>query len=141
MGADSSPRRDAIRAAGGLLWRRTPAGWEIALVHRRRYDDWTLPKGKLDGDETWLDAALREVREETGFTARVLGFAGAVAYETRQIPKLVRFWHMEAVGEPAAFHAEEISEVVWMPVETARARLDYALEQALLEVWESPEGG
>ena len=52
-----------IRAAGGVVAR----GGEVLVVHRARYDDWTLPKGKLEGDETWEAAALREVREETGF--------------------------------------------------------------------------
>src|SRR5262249_35139313 len=90
-----------IRAAGGLLWRDSSAGPEIVVVHRRRYDDWTLPKGKLEEGESWRDAALREVKEETGYDAKILGFAGAIAYTTDKGPKVVRFWHMTSLGRPS----------------------------------------
>ena len=56
-----------IEAAGGVLWRGDPAGPEVALVHRPKYDDWSLPKGKLDPGEHPLLGALREIAEETGF--------------------------------------------------------------------------
>jgi len=62
---------DVILAAGGLVWRNSPRGREIALVHRPKYDDWTLPKGKLDPGESWQDGAVREVEEETGFDVRL----------------------------------------------------------------------
>lgn len=68
-----------IEAAGGLVWRFEADGTSplVALVHRSRYDDWTLPKGKLISGETPLAAAIREVREETGYEVEVLGFAGS----------------------------------------------------------------
>src|SRR3954468_21263130 len=88
------------RAAGGLLWRTGPAGYEIAVIRREKYQDWTLPKGKLDPGESWEAAAIREVREETGFKAKLLGFAGAAAYSTDKGPKIVRYWHMEPLGAP-----------------------------------------
>lgn len=134
-------RRDPIRAAGALLWRRSTAGPEVAVIHRLRYDDWTLPKGKLEEGESWLDAAVREVREETGFDAEVLSFAGAIAYDTERGHKVVSFWHMAASGEPSsALDGTEVDEVVWLTPEAARERLQYPLEQLLLDVLPTPEG-
>lgn len=130
-----------IRAAGGLVWRRHGPLYRLAVVHRPRYDDWSLPKGKIKKGEAWADAALREVREETGAVARLLAFAGALAYHTSRGPKVVRFWHMLAEGAlDAPRDAEEISDVVWWTVEEARARLQYEVERALVEVYDGPVG-
>lgn len=129
---------DVIRAAGGLLWRTAPSGYEIAVVRRERYQDWTLPKGKLDPGETWEEAALREVREETGFKAKLMGFAGAVAYATDKGPKVVRYWHMMATDAPGAIE-NEVVELLWLCVADACVRLDYDLERAILEAWDGPE--
>jgi len=128
-----------IRAAGGLLWRLTSVGQEIAIVHRRRYDDWTLPKGKLEEGESWIDAALREVKEETGYDAKIIGFAGAIAYDTDKGSKIVRFWHMTACGSPSTQIDNEVAEVLWLPRDAARERIQYPLEQVLLDVWKTPE--
>jgi 8-oxo-dGTP pyrophosphatase MutT (NUDIX family) len=130
---------DLIRAAGGLLWRPTKSGHELAVIRRKRYEDWTLPKGKLDPSESWETAALREVREETGFEAKLLGFAGAVAYGTDKGPKVVRYWHMLAVGTQGPMMESEVAELLWLPIGDARARLDYDLERALLDAWDGPE--
>jgi 8-oxo-dGTP diphosphatase len=120
------------------LWRRASSGYEIAVIHRNRYDDWTLPKGKLKKDESWQAAALREVREETGYDATILGFAGAIAYLANDKPKVVRFWHMMAVGEPASELDDEVAEVAWLSVAAASDRLQYPLERVLLDVWQEP---
>src|SRR5688572_29169540 len=129
-------KKDYIRAAGGLVWRRAKSGYELAVIRRERYNDWTLPKGKLDPGESWQTAALREVHEETGFRAKLLNFAGAVAYSTDKGPKLVRFWHMLADG-PQGSLDHEVAEVLWLPVAKARQRLDYELERALLAAWDA----
>ena len=126
------------RAAGGLLWRTGPAGYEIAVIRREKYQDWTLPKGKLDPGESWEAAAIREVREETGFKAKLLGFAGAAAYSTDKGPKIVRYWHMEPLGAPGPIE-NEVAELVWLSIPEAMARLDYDLERAVLEAWEGPD--
>jgi 8-oxo-dGTP diphosphatase len=123
---------DVIRAAGALLWQGPPERRVIAVVHRNRYDDWTLPKGKLKKDESWEQAALREVKEETGYDARILGFAGSVSYEVNGRPKIVRYWHMVAEGEPSELD-DEVDELVWLPIEQAIKRLQYPLEKSLLE--------
>lgn len=131
-------KTEYIRAAGGLVWRRAKSRYEIIVIRRERYNDWTLPKGKLDPGETWEQAAIREVREETGFRTKILSFAGAVAYPTDKGPKLVRFWHMLTSGPAQARHDHEVAEVLWLPVPAARERLDYELERALLEAWDRP---
>ncbi len=88
-----------LTAAGGLLWRTTPKGRELAVIHRARYGDWTLPKGKLQPGEDWQKAALREVKEETGCEAKLVSFAGTVRYPVKGTPKLVLFFNMAPVGE------------------------------------------
>ena len=126
---DPQPDR-LIRAAGGLLWN----GSLLAIVYRSRYGDWTLPKGKLKRGESWESAALREVREETGYAARLLAFAGAVAYETSKGPKLVRFWNMEpAGGNVDSVDADEVDEVAWLPAAEACEKLSHPVERALVE--------
>jgi 8-oxo-dGTP pyrophosphatase MutT (NUDIX family) len=129
----SSKTDEVIRAAGALLWQYRGAELQIALVHRDRYDDWTLPKGKLKKSETWQQAAIREVKEETGYDARILDFAGAVAYEVKGKPKVVRYWHMLAQGEPSGKLDSEVDTVVWLPIDKAIEQLQYPLEQSLLE--------
>ncbi len=122
--------RGPIRAAGGILRRRDG---RIAVVHRHRHDDWSLPKGKLDRGESWEEGALREVQEETGWTARLGPSAGTVHYEVKGRPKEVRWWHMDAgeeTGHPP--DPKEVAAVAWLTVEEARARLTYDDERALL---------
>jgi 8-oxo-dGTP pyrophosphatase MutT (NUDIX family) len=138
MTGTSSNKQELIKAAGGLLWRKSRSGMEIAVVHRARYDDWTLPKGKLQEGESWAEAAAREVREETGYDCIPLGFAGAIAYQTGDGPKVVRFWHMVATGEPSDRIDSEVAAVFWFPIKEARTRVQYPLERALLEVWQGP---
>ncbi len=125
-------RLDAIFAAGGILWRDGPDGKRLAVVHRPRHGDWVLPKGKLDPGEQWQDAALREVREETGYNAELGEFAGLVCYEILGIPKIVLFWNMEARGESTFVPGEEVDEVVWLTRADALRRLDHDDERRLL---------
>ena len=77
------------------MWRTGPTGTaELAVIHRPKYDDWSLPKGKLKPGEGFREAALREVEEETGCRARLLLFAGITFYFVSRRPKVVLFWHM-----------------------------------------------
>src|SRR2546426_70620 len=125
MDATQSRDSEVIRAGGGLVWRDSPQGRELAVVHRERYNDWTLPKGKLQEGESWLEAALREVKEEVGCDVQVGSFAGSICYTVGDKPKIVRFWHMEIRGEPSAQRDAEVDKVAWLTVEEARARLQY----------------
>jgi 8-oxo-dGTP diphosphatase len=97
----------------------------VAVVHRPKYDDWTLPKGKLDKGETFEDAALREVEEETGLVCELGAELESTTYEDRNGKvKLVRYWEMTVVeGEFAP--NDEVDELRWVPPEEARAMLSY----------------
>jgi 8-oxo-dGTP pyrophosphatase MutT (NUDIX family) len=117
---------DLVRAAGGVVWRPGPAGDEVLLVHRSRYDDWSLPKGKLDPGETWEQAALREVHEETGVVA-VLGaeLAGATYDDHKGRPKQVRYWVMAVVSHDPFEPDDEVDALEWLGLDDAAERMTY----------------
>jgi 8-oxo-dGTP pyrophosphatase MutT (NUDIX family) len=115
-----------IRAAGGVVVR----DGRVLLVHRARYDDWSLPKGKLEPGETWEQAAVREVREETGVRATVVRELGSTRYDVDGEPKEVRWFRMETPDEPRA--QMEVDEVRWAPVADAAGLLSYDGERELL---------
>ncbi len=103
-----------IRAAGAVLWREGL----VAVVHRPHYDDWSLPKGKLDHGETVPAAAVREVREETGFDAVLGRHLRTVEYIAFGRPKTVEFFSARAAG--GAFQPnEEVDELRWLTVDAA----------------------
>jgi 8-oxo-dGTP diphosphatase len=117
-----------VQAAGGLVWR----SGRLAVVHRPKHGDWSLPKGKLEPGETFPDAALREVAEETGCRARLGEFAGYTLYRVKRGPKLVLFWHMVAVA-PRRFEPNgEVDRIEWLRPSQALSRLDHAAERHLV---------
>jgi 8-oxo-dGTP pyrophosphatase MutT (NUDIX family)/broad specificity phosphatase PhoE len=128
-----------IRAAGGVLWR--PASGrddqvEIAVIHRPRYDDWSLPKGKLAPGESTIDGAVREVLEETGFRVRVGRPLGEVRYTKSSgssvRPKVVRYWAMEADGGSFS-PSREVDELKWLDVDSAREILTRETDVKVLD--------
>jgi 8-oxo-(d)GTP phosphatase len=123
-----------IEAAGGVVLRKGPDGTEVLVIHRVRYDDWSLPKGKLDPGETAEVAAVREVVEETGVTASLGAELPSIAYEVRGQPKRVRWFRMAPVaGDPAQRPADaEVDRAAWWPVEVALGTLSYEHDRALL---------
>ena len=147
------PPSPMVRAGGGAVWRRVPTGVDVVLVHRPAYDDWAFPKGKLEPGETDEQAAVREVREETGLSCRLGTELPSTTYVDDQgRPKLVRYWSMTvargatpasgvSVGapsartplapEPKARH--EIDEVYWAPIDEARRRLTYPRDVVVLD--------
>lgn len=121
-----------IRAAGGIVTRQSDSGSEIVIVHRPRYDDWSLPKGKLEQGESWQEAALREVEEEIQCHVRLGEFAGPILYRTSGGMKLTLFWRMACVEERTFGPNREIDAIRWLPVEAALTELKYADEKKLL---------
>ena len=123
-----------IPAAGGALWRESGDGvLETALVHRPKYDDWSLPKGKLDAGEHPLVAAVREVDEETGLQVAVGRRSVQTRYTHRHHgPKRVDYWVMQAVGGVFAPN-DEVDELRWLRVPAAVALVTHDHDRAVLE--------
>ena len=120
---------DEIQAAGGLVVR----DGEVLVVHRPRYSDWSLPKGKLDPGESWEEAAVREVEEEAGVRGRLVRELPAVTYDHKGRPKRVRYWLMELAEDPPAFAPnDEVDEVRWVSPADALELLSYERDRALL---------
>ena len=119
-------------AAGGVVVRDDGDGPKALVIHRPKYKDWSLPKGKLDPGESFEQAAVREVMEETGFTTELLEPLGEISYRDRKArPKLVRYWLMEPLeGEFAP--NDEVDEVRWVDLEEAAALLNYERDTELV---------
>jgi 8-oxo-dGTP diphosphatase len=116
-----------VKAAGGVVLR----DGRIAVVHRPRYDDWSLPKGKLDDGETFEDAALREVREETGLHCTLGEELSSTSYDDRKgRSKLVRYWLMEVV-EGEFEPNDEVDELRWLTPDEAATLLTYPRDAEL----------
>ncbi|HUF54804.1 MAG TPA: NUDIX hydrolase [Dehalococcoidia bacterium] len=111
-----------IRAAGGVLWRAVAGSngnsVEVAIIHRPRYDDWSIPKGKLNAGEIEIEGAVREVTEETGFRATIVSPLGEVTYIKEDRPKVVRYWAMRAKGGVFT-PGREVDELRWLPIDEA----------------------
>jgi 8-oxo-dGTP diphosphatase len=121
-----------VQAAGGVVVR---ADGRVALIHRPRYDDWSLPKGKLERDESFATGALREVEEETGIRARIVEELAPTRYKDRKgRDKIVRWYRMDFDGEPLAFVPnDEVDELRWLTPGEARDVLTYAHDRSLVE--------
>jgi 8-oxo-dGTP diphosphatase len=137
------PREPEVRAAGGLVWRATfvaddgdepRPSVEIVVVHRPRYDDWSFPKGKLDKGESYEEAAVREVAEETGLVCELGDELPSTWYvDGKGRLKLVRYWAMRVTGiEPWAPN-DEIDRRRWVTLDEAAATLSYDHDRVLLD--------
>lgn len=127
-----------IEAAGGVLWRPVASavgyGIEVAIVHRPKYDDWSVPKGKLEPGEYPLLGALREVREETGFGAVPGRLVGETHYLFGGRPKRVRYWAMRAT-DGSFVSGDEVDELVWLSLPDAAERVDAGHDRRIVEAF------
>ncbi|WP_194894836.1 NUDIX hydrolase [Catenulispora pinisilvae] len=128
-----------VRAAGCVLWRPGRTGPEVALIHRPRYDDWSFPKGKLDAGENYVQAALREVREETGYPV-VLGRrlptqVYDVSFGGPARMKRVKYWAAQAAVDAEFQPNSEVDRLDWLPVPRAMAQLTRQTDRDLLQAF------
>jgi 8-oxo-dGTP diphosphatase len=122
------PEDAEVLAAGGLVLR----DGEIAVVHRPRYDDWSLPKGKLDEGEDFEQAALREVEEETGLRCRIDRQLGDTSYRDRKDrAKVVRYFEMRPEGGEFSPN-DEVDELRWLAPAEALDLLSYDFDRELV---------
>lgn len=123
---------DLIRAAGGVVWDGVPWKSRVAVIFRSRYGDRCLPKGKLQEGESFEQAAVREIREETGCSVALRDYAGTVRYTVGGRPKVVRYWHATVEGECDFQPDKEVARVDWLTIDEALEQLDYDDERQLL---------
>ena len=121
-----------IQAAGGVVVDLSKGKPRYLVVHRPNYDDWSFPKGKLDAGEKHRDAALREVKEETGLVCNVLTKLSPVTYQTPNgNPKRVKYWLMEARSGRFARN-DEVDAVTWVKRSQAMSLLTHVHDQAVV---------
>ncbi|MEO6885636.1 MAG: NUDIX hydrolase [Jatrophihabitantaceae bacterium] len=125
------PGSSAGAAAGGVVWRMHDGTLEIALIHRPRYDDWSLAKGKLEAGESELACAVREVGEELGSAVAVQRRIGRVRYNVAGLQKTVAYWVMRHLGGEFVAN-DEVDDVRWLKPGKARKQLSYDLDRAVL---------
>ena len=130
-----------IRAAGALLWRdNSDLSLEVALIHRPRYDDWSLPKGKLEMGETALQCAYREVHEETGIRATFTRQLGTVEYEESGQEKRVKYWAAHCALTNSEFVPnEEVDQLKWLSPNQALEQATHNSDKSIIEKFISEE--
>ncbi|MDA2978235.1 MAG: NUDIX hydrolase [Actinomycetota bacterium] len=128
------PPNEAIWAAGCVVVRSNSQGDpEYLVVHRPTYADWSLPKGKLDEGESFRDAALREVAEETGLVVKNPKPVGSVGYTTKAgNPKVVRWWLTSPASGSFAPN-EEVDKIKWLTYEKAQTKLSYRNDRSVVD--------
>jgi 8-oxo-dGTP pyrophosphatase MutT (NUDIX family) len=132
--------KDDILAAGGIIIDESADSRRVLLVHRPRYDDWSFPKGKLDPGESIEEAAVREVKEETGLECRIVRklAVGRYHYRTRHKgrlkPKAVHYFLMERLTRRIKVPGDEVDLALWVDLEEASQKLTYAQDKKLLDL-------
>ena len=130
-----------IRAAGALLWREnSDLAIEVALIHRPRYGDWSLPKGKIEIGETALQCAYREVAEETGMRASFTRELGSVEYEESGQQKRVKYWAAHcALNKSEFIPNEEVDQIKWLTPSDAHKQATHDSDKSVIETFMSQE--
>jgi broad specificity phosphatase PhoE/8-oxo-dGTP pyrophosphatase MutT (NUDIX family) len=125
-----------VLAAGGVLWRpgHHESAAEVAVIHRPRYDDWSLPKGKVDPGETEPVTAVREVFEETGHHVQLGRRIASVSYPIEQRTKKVQYWSARSLGGSFAPN-NEVDDLIWLSVAAAIKKVSYPYDRKILRRW------
>lgn len=128
---------EVIHAAGCLVYRTVVGDGddssqvEVLIVHRPRYDDWDFPKGKRESDESDLECAIRETREETGYEGEIVRELASDLYQVKGRDKIVRWWLMRCTGGDFTAN-REVDEIRWLPPSEAEQLLSYGHARSLL---------
>jgi 8-oxo-(d)GTP phosphatase len=125
-----------VLAAGGVLWRpgHRESAPDVAVIHRPRYDDWSLPKGKVDPGETEPVTAVREVFEETGHHVQLGRRVASVSYPIDQRTKKVQYWSARSLGGSFAPN-NEVDDLIWLPAVAAIKKVSYPYDRKVLRRW------
>jgi 8-oxo-dGTP diphosphatase len=127
------PTAKIVRAAGGVVLREFDGATQVLVVHRPRYDDWSLPKGKSEDGETDEETAKREVEEETGWQTEIESKLPSFEYTDQNgRPKIVIWFLMRATIETGFDADDEVDEVRWLTFNEAKTLLTYAMDRDLL---------
>jgi 8-oxo-dGTP pyrophosphatase MutT (NUDIX family)/phosphohistidine phosphatase SixA len=132
--------RDPIIAAGCLVTRQGAKGTEVLLVHRPRYGDWSLPKGKVDAGEHVTEAAIREVHEETGLIVALRRPLPLQTYKVEGVPKHVHYWRAILIDETPFTPNKEVDKIRWLAIDKAVARITRPDDAALVKLADDPAG-
>ena len=128
-------------SAGGIVFRKDSGEVVVLVTQSSAHDGWIFPKGHLERGETSSDAALREVKEETGVDARIVERVGTIRYafrvRGRQIAKTALFYLMEYVGGKASDESPEVRAVTWVPLGQVADTLSFANEAG---IWAKAQG-
>lgn len=128
----------SVLAAGGVLWRSDASDPEVALVHRPKYDDWSLPKGKANVGEHLLVTALREVTEETGYNPQIGPYLTTMQYRVRsggqESSKVVSYWSMRCAGGSFQVNSE-VDQMRWLPLAEAHRQLTSKSDRIVLDTF------
>ena len=121
-----------VRAAGGVVGRDL----ELLVIHRPKYDDWTLPKGKAERGESDEECAVREVEEETGLRCKLGDELPTIRYRDRKGRfKEVRYWAMQPLSGSLQEGNDEVDEVLWLPLDEALELLSYVHDREVVSAW------
>ena len=129
---------DLIVAAGCLVTRGLGADVEVLVVHRPRYDDWSLPKGKQESGEHITETAVREVLEETGIQVALKQPLPQRSYKVSGQPKVVHYWRAEVVGDKGFVPNREVDDIGWLPRPQAAELVTHPLDAALIQLAGDP---
>lgn len=122
-----------ILAAGAVVWRRNSNDQiEIALIHRTQYKDWSIPKGKVEGNESLIACAYREVAEETGFNTKFGAMIGEISYQVGNANKTVTYWAAKFVEQEGQPNPNEVDEVKWILASEAQEFLTRELDKQIV---------